>query len=189
MGAPIVVSSNGQHRYVNTGLTQSSWPTGQYERFDAGKTVGAPQQSEVNAVIVSGIVPSRFGQSYGGLHNFPRFLETWGGTALRIQGSMMQLAFSNYATAPFDQQGWERSNASLAQITPGGGTNEWINYYGAPTRVWGYDPALQRAPSAPIAQRMIQPSNSRSEYFLEVTADDPYTCQLRRFVFSGLTCP
>jgi hypothetical protein len=134
---------------------------------------------QVNAVIVSGIVPSRRQQSYGGLHNFPRFIET--GSALTIQGSLLQLGFSNYATAPFDFDSFERGQFPLAA--------EYIPYYGPPTRLWGYDPGLQYAPAGPVAQRFINPSNARNEYFLELTANDPYTCQMKRFIVPGITCP
>ncbi|MGC8713027.1 MAG: hormogonium polysaccharide biosynthesis protein HpsA, partial [Leptodesmis sp.] len=48
----------------------------------------------VNTIFISGIVPSRLQQSYGGLHNFPRFLEWWQGVNLNFSGSFLQLNFS-----------------------------------------------------------------------------------------------
>jgi hypothetical protein len=102
-------------------------------------------------------------------------------TALRIQGSLIQLNFSNYATSPFDFDALERNQRTVVDI--------YFPYYEPPLRFWGYDPALQYAPAGPASKRFIKPSNARNEYFLELSADDPYTCQLKRFVVPGLTCP
>jgi hypothetical protein len=140
----------------------------------------------VNAVIVSGIVPSRNGQSNGGLVNFPRFLESWDGNryasstssttqSLWFSGAMIQLNFSNYATAPWDQDAWEPGNNSAT------GTQN-IKYYTAPRRNWGYDVGLQYAPAGPVSRRMVTPAPERSEFYREPKADDPYICLLRRAV-------
>jgi hypothetical protein len=140
----------------------------------------------VNAVIVSGIVPSRNGQSNGGLVNFPRFLESWDGNryasstssstkSLWFSGAMIQLNFSNYATAPWDQDAWEPANDSST------GTQN-IKYYTAPLRNWGYDVGLQYAPAGPVSRRMVTPAPDRSEFYREPKADDPYICLLRRAV-------
>ncbi len=133
----------------------------------------------VNAMLISGITPSRRGNAYGGLHNFPRFLENWGNRNLFISGTLMQLNFSNYATGPFDQDSWEPG----ATPTPGGGSgNEWITYYGAPNRLWGYDVALQYAPATPVALRMAAPTLNRDEFYRELSATDPYVCTLRQAI-------
>ncbi|WAS06595.1 hypothetical protein LQF76_06850 [Gloeomargaritales cyanobacterium VI4D9] len=177
--SPIIVGSDGSHRTQTTG-TQAIVPLLNYQGINLRAAVPLRNTDyQVNAVIVSGIVPSRRQQPYGGLHNFPRFIET--GNALTIQGSLLQLGFSNYATAPFDFDSFERGQFPLAA--------EFIPYYGPPTRLWGYDPGLQYAPAGPVAQRFINPSNARNEYFLELTANDPYTCQMKRFVVPGITCP
>jgi hypothetical protein len=47
-----------------------------------GKLTAKPTQ--MNMIMISGIVPSRKGQSYGGLHNFPRFIEQWGGELISL---------------------------------------------------------------------------------------------------------
>jgi hypothetical protein len=182
-GTPIIINRDAAHRTLSgglTGSTQGNIPVNSYNAVTSRAAVPSRGTDyTVNAVIVSGLVPSRRLQSFGGLHNFPRFLEQ--GNALRIQGSLIQLAFSNYATAPFDFDSFERNQVGVVA--------ENIPYYGAPQRFWGYDPGLQYAPAGPVAQRFVIPSNARSEYFLETPADDPYTCQLRRFVVPGLTCP
>ncbi|APB34873.1 hypothetical protein GlitD10_2535 [Gloeomargarita lithophora Alchichica-D10] len=178
-GAPIILLSDGTHRTQTAGA-QAIVPVNNYNAVTTrGAVPGRGTNYTVNAVIVSGLVPSRRLQSYGGLHNFPRFIET--GNALNIQGSLIQLAFSNYGTAPFDFDSFERG---LVGANP-----ENIGYYGPPQRFWGYDPGLQYAPAGPVSERFISPSNARNEYFLELTADDPYTCQMKRFVVPGLTCP
>jgi hypothetical protein len=127
----------------------------------------------VNSIIVSGIVPSREGQSYGGLHNFPRFLESWQDRNLWFAGSFLQLNFSNSATAPFDQDVWEP-----ATTLPTSPNTEAIRYYWPPNRIWGYDPALQLAPAGPAASRFITAGKNRNEFYSELPANDPYIRRL-----------
>ncbi|MEM7769838.1 MAG: hormogonium polysaccharide biosynthesis protein HpsA [Cyanobacteria bacterium P01_A01_bin.37] len=125
--------------------------------------------NRVNAIIISGLTPSRAGQAYGGIHNFPRFVERW--NTLYISGSLLQLNFSRYATAPFSQNSWETGTP------PTGG--ESIRYYSPPQRRWGYDVALQYAPAGPLASRFVSVSNTpRSEFYSEPPADDPYLVML-----------
>jgi len=79
----------------------------------------------VNTAIVAGFMPSGWtnpatGASYGysgGLNNFPRFLEDWGGKTFTYTGSMIELFTS--------------------QI----GTGEWDtgSIYSPPKRVWSFD--------------------------------------------------
>ncbi|NJK27450.1 MAG: hypothetical protein HC925_01190, partial [Coleofasciculaceae cyanobacterium SM2_3_26] len=162
-----------------TGYNQASYMTfadqKQASRLDAKPT-------RVNAIIISGLVPSIANpsggkRSYGGLHNFPRFIERWNQpsplgtpTPLYISGSLVQLNFSNYATGPFSQIGWE------AGAFP---TGEQIKYYEPPNRRWGYDVGLQYAPASPVASRLTQVGNARSEYYEELSIDDRYICKLR----------
>lgn len=143
-----------------------------YEGFNTNKQlINAQNNTRINATIVSGLVPSRGQQSYGGLHNFPRFIENWSGDNLFISGALIQLKFSVYGTGPFDQDSWD------PRQTPAGA--ELIRYYGAPNRRWGYDVGLQYSPSGPVASRFITPSNTRSEFYREPPANDPYICALR----------
>ncbi|MEM1425976.1 MAG: hypothetical protein AAGF75_05425, partial [Cyanobacteria bacterium P01_H01_bin.130] len=55
-------------------------------------------------------------------------------------------------------------------------------YYRAPLRRWGYDVGLQYAPAGPIASRFVTLGDTRSEFYSEPTADDPYICLLRRTI-------
>jgi hypothetical protein len=88
-------------------------------RVGKGSTYPAVASStEVNAAILGGIVPSMKYSSTtesGGSHNFPRFLENWGGITFRYRGSMVCL--------------YESEIANQAYST---------SYYNAPTREWGF---------------------------------------------------
>ncbi|XFA74150.1 hormogonium polysaccharide biosynthesis protein HpsA [Thermosynechococcaceae cyanobacterium Okahandja] len=157
-------------------------PYNSYYGFGDDRSRNGAADTRVNAVIISGIVPSRPTQSYGGMHNFPRFIEGWGN--LWIQGSFIQLSFSTQATGPFDQDQWEvPTTAACRDVNTAfncpADTNERIKYYGAPARRWGYDVGLQLAPAGPVASRFITPARQRSEYYTELPADDPYILRLR----------
>ncbi|WP_009631833.1 hormogonium polysaccharide biosynthesis protein HpsA [Synechocystis sp. PCC 7509] len=170
--SPIVFDSEGAPR---TGTaTPGVKYAGAYQAFTNGKQRNIASVTRINAVLISGLVPSRQQQAYGGLHNFPRFLETWNGnpkTDLYLSGSFIQLNFSTSATAPFDQDSWEKLDTSDA--------NEPIEYYGPPNRRWGYDVALQfQAPGA-VSQRFTTISSIRSEFYRELPVDDPYIRKLR----------
>lgn len=71
----------------------------------------------LNAACFEGIVPSVTNQYYsGGLENFLRLLENWGGNTVTYNGSIVVMFPSFYAT------------------------NHWgSTYYGAPKRAWGFD--------------------------------------------------
>ncbi|WNC28925.1 hormogonium polysaccharide biosynthesis protein HpsA [Thermosynechococcus sp. PKX82] len=161
---------------------QASKPYNSYYGFGSQRSRNAATDTQVNAVIISGTVPSRPTQSYGGMHNFPRFLEGWGN--LTIQGSFIQLNFSTQATGPFDQDQWPIPNdprcrdVNTAFNCPAQSV-ELIQYYGAPTRRWGYDVGLQLAPAGPVARRFITPGRQRNEFYTELRADDPYILRLR----------
>lgn len=174
---PIKISRNGFPLYrVSAANPQQEYgrelaATKTYRAFSDDKDrIQAANDTRINATIVSGIVPSRAQQSYGGLHNFPRFLEIWGNN-LFISGALMQLNFSTSATAPFDQDSWEPGAAA--------NNNEQIKYYGPPVRNWGYDVGLQYAPAGPVARRFVTLSNTRSEFYRELPVDDEYIKNLR----------
>ncbi len=128
------------------------------------------EATRINAIVVSGLTPSRPNQSYGGLHNFPRFLENWDKKEFIFSGSFLQLNFSNYATAPFEQEGWDTGVAPTPQ--------EPIQHYYPPNRLWGYDVGLQFAPAGPAAARFVAPSSTRSEFYTEPPVSDPYINKL-----------
>ena len=137
-----------------------------------GADVELPSQTVVNAVFISGIVPSQIGQSYGGLHNFPRLSEWWQSINLSISGGFFQLSFSTSATAPFDADAWEPGATPTTE-------SDRISYYGAADRSWGYDVGLQYAPAGPIARRFVSIGQPRSEFYRELPVEDPYVVNLR----------
>ena len=180
--SPIIVSKQG-----NPLRATNSDYTGDYYTFAENKSLTlALADTRVNAIIISGLVPSRPGQSYGGLHNFPRFLESWetqDGAAipLFLSGSLLQLSFSGQATGPYDQDAWEVGGV-------GNPNNEGIQYYDPPLRRWGYDVGLQYAPAGPIAQRFVTVKSIRSEFYSEPPANDPYIQNLCRAIPNPRPC-
>ncbi|MEM6836157.1 MAG: hormogonium polysaccharide biosynthesis protein HpsA [Cyanobacteria bacterium P01_C01_bin.120] len=147
------------------------------ETNDRNENMPIAPDTYVNATFVGGIVPERPNESYGGLHNYPRFLENWIGNSLFISGSFIQLNFSTAATGPYDQEAWEPGTAPT--------TNEWFYHYQAPDRRWGFDVGLLYNPPAPAARRFSQLGRERSEYYRELPADDPYIQNLRCAEDSG----
>ncbi len=88
----------------------------------------------VNAAILSGHSPTscdwqRVGCSSpaygGGLENFPRFLENWGGITFTYTGSLVSLFFSQYSHGLW---------ANTANVGYAAGV-----YYSPPTRAWQFD--------------------------------------------------
>ncbi|WP_068819117.1 hormogonium polysaccharide biosynthesis protein HpsA [Phormidesmis priestleyi] len=142
-------------------------------------------QTRVNSIVVSGIVPSREWQSYGGLHNFPRFLEDWGDRPLNFAGSFLQLNFSNHGTGPFESEAWE-----VGQDVDSGSQN--LQYYSPPKRLWGYDVGLQLSPAGPAATRFVISSKNRNEFYSEPPVNDPYInmlCRVVKTTNSNVNCP
>ncbi len=186
---PIKISRNGNPIYCTAGTPVNSFcPIANQREYGSGGEsyrsintdfrdwINEARQTRVNATLISGIVPSRINQSYGGFHNFPRFIENWGGKDLNISGSFVQLNFSTYATGPFEKNQWQPASSD-----PQAASNvEFIMYYNAPNRRWGYDVGLQYAAAGAVAQRFVQPPASRSEFYRELKGNDPYICQLRR---------
>lgn len=150
----------------------------EYRNIKRGKFNTAAVNTRMNAIFISGLVPSRSGQSYGGFHNFPRFIENWSGERLYIAGAFVQLNFSTYDTAPFDQETWEPGNNPDLE-------GEYIPYYSPPDRRWGYDVALQYSPAGPVAARFVSSGSPRNEFYKQLSADDPYTKLLRCATVNG----
>jgi hypothetical protein len=95
---------------------------------NTGIKSGDASDTTVNAAMLEGIVPSNpaiagntyHGHTYtgysGGVENFLRLIEDWGGNTLTYNGSIVVMFPSNYAT------------------------NYWQgDYYGVPTRKWAFD--------------------------------------------------
>ncbi|NJN87179.1 MAG: hypothetical protein HC881_13880 [Leptolyngbyaceae cyanobacterium SL_7_1] len=178
--SPIYFDRNGNPMRLNgtgtPGISSAvSYESGRetyYAMSDPKPWMTGVSGTRVNAIIISGLVPSRSLQSYGGLHNFPRFLEDWRGSDLFISGAFLQLNFSNQGTGPYDQDAWEVGANPV--------NAERINYYDPPNRRWGYDVGIQYAPASPIAVRFSPPESTRSEFYSEPPANDPYIRNLCR---------
>ena len=98
----------------------------------------------MNAAILSGIVQTVSGSYSGGVENFPRFLEDWGGKTFTYSGSMVVMFESSIATAP-----WR-------------GTGESINIYNPPVRNWAFDQNFRNVaklpPGTPAVRALIRSS-------------------------------
>jgi hypothetical protein len=178
---PIRFDRNGKSSQIKSGVFEL-FPdnfTGQHIVFDDSdffedrqkNQIPAATPTRVNALMIAGIVPLRSGQNYGGLHNFPRLLEYWPGKSLIISGGFFQLNFSTHSTAPFDQDAWE----------PGASPNSSkVNnaFYGAATRIWGYDVGFQYTSVSPIARRFVTSGRPRSEFYRELPLEDAYVANL-----------
>ena len=174
--SPVRISPNGQPTFIGLGISEYD---GNYETIAnrserAYKEVTMTPSTDtqtVNAVMISGLVPSRQFQSYGGLHNFPRFLEFRRNKPISISGSFLNLKFSNQATGPYDQDAWE-----IADV-PAESGQQPFNF--APLRTWGYDVALQLTRPGPVSSRLVTVGGARSEFYRELPASDPYVLNLR----------
>lgn len=94
----------------------NNWDDADSNKSKSNRTAS---DTEISAAVLTGLVPSgkTGSNSYsGGVENFPRFLENWGGKSIRIRGSMVALFESEVGTARW-----------------GSGDT-----YGAPNRDWGF---------------------------------------------------
>jgi hypothetical protein len=96
----------------------------------------------VNAAMLEGIVasnPNISGNYSGGVENFMRLLENWGGNTLTYNGSIVVLFYSQWATNSWQPTG---------------------NYYDPPTRNWAFDLNFKSAsklpPLTPDSRAMIR---------------------------------
>lgn len=178
--SPVWVDRNGTYYFRGIDADENPVIVRFFDQFDTAaewvrvqdnKALIAARETFVNATMVSGISVKRPNQGYGGLHNFPRFLENWGGRNLFIQGAFIQLNFSTTNTAPFEQEALEPGQTPVAA--------EQIRYYAPPPRRWGYDVGLLYVPPAPAARRFVTIGSPRSEYYRELPANDPYIVNLR----------
>ncbi len=116
-----------------------------------------PAETEISTCLLTGIVHTTNAQASGGVHNFPRLLENWGGTSpatgLYIRGSMVAMFESQVATEPWS-----------------------IRYYQGAGRYWGLHQNLRAEngahdlPLEPIvlnAQRVRYREVSPTEYAAE----------------------
>jgi hypothetical protein len=98
----------------------------------------------VNTAFLSGVVPTTANPNVysGGVENFPRFLENWGGKTLTYNGSMVEIFQSKQAVGI-----WGKSNV-----------------YSAPIRKWAFDTRLRTSPPPGV---FIVVSYSRGRWYME----------------------
>jgi hypothetical protein len=92
----------------------------------------------INSAFLGGVdtTPDGFVDQYnGGLENYPRFHEDWGGQSLNYQGSFVSLGESEHVEG--------------AWCGTGGTTAAGCNIYNPPARNWNFDPAFNKAANLP----------------------------------------
>ena len=97
----------------------------------------------VYAAFISGVDATVAGQYNGGLENYPRMHESWGGT-LFIRGSFVSLGVPVHANGI-----WCGTGGSCSQSAAGCGTGASCNIYNPPTRAWDYDTDFQTVANLP----------------------------------------
>ena len=90
--------------------------------------------------------PGPNGQTSGGVHNYPRMIEQWGGAGLYIRGSMVAMFESRVAMEPWS-----------------------IREYDAPTRYWGLHENLRGSNGAHHLPLEPQLLNARRMRFTLLT--------------------
>ena len=88
--------------------------------------------TEYATALLVGLQPTSDTHNSGGAHNLPRFLESWSGDTATLRGSLATLFSCKIATQPFSGQ-----------------------YYGAPTRNWGFDQIFKNGNYPPITPKVI----------------------------------
>ncbi|MEO8604366.1 MAG: hypothetical protein ABI629_17460 [bacterium] len=83
------------------------------------------------AAVLGGVDATTVGNYNGGLENYPRFHEDWGGTSLNYQGSFVSLGTT------------EHVNGNWC------GTGTGCNIYNPPARLWNFDPGYNDAANLP----------------------------------------
>ncbi len=111
------------------------------EGFDLQKTLttnkpGSSGAVEISAALLMGLTPTNptlgnKGESSGGAHNFPRFLENWN-HATFIRGSLVALFESRIATEPWS-----------------------TDYYDPPARNWGFNDLFSQGRFPPGTPRVL----------------------------------
>ncbi len=131
--------SSNTYDGVNNSVTPTILPngTGGAGSGSARDTKFGATATEISTALLVGIVPTNHnpagltdgppssganGQASGGVHNFPRLLEVWGGAGLYIRGSMVAMFESRVA-----MESWN------------------LRIYSAPGRYWGLHQNLRSA--------------------------------------------
>ncbi len=101
-----------------------------------GSTRRNAETTWVNAAFLGGVDTTATGDYNGGLENYPRFHEDWGGgRALNYQGSFVSLG--------------EPVRVDGDWCGTGGSTTNGCNIYNPPVRNWNFDPAFNDVANLP----------------------------------------
>ena len=196
-GQPLLVPVLQFQNTTNSGFPLATPTNAQGNNVIPTKWIQQATQTTFNLAAAAGDTPARANsttqlfESNGGLYNFVRFLENWqNNTTARSSGSFIQLKRSAYATAPWGSvlpapnlgpptavgtfgypQGY-RSGYSLLGFYYGW---DYLPFYVAPNRVWGFDVALLSQSPDLFAQKLtLAPTSPPNEFFREVGRDDSW---------------
>ena len=114
-------------------LSQGFSDTTSLSGFDP---VATTTNIEISAALLVGITPTNkngTGNSSGGAHNLPRFLENWGSKNVYIRGSLVSLFESRVFTEPYNSSG----------------------YYSPPNRYWGFNSMFRDGRYPPGTPRVM----------------------------------
>lgn len=89
------------------------------------------QSTRVNAAFLGGVDTTSTGKYNGGLENYPRFHEDWGGMTLTYQGAFVSLGEPEHVDGDWC------------------GTGGGCNIYNPPARAWNFDPGYNNAANLP----------------------------------------
>ena len=118
--------------------------------------------SEYSTALLMGLVPTGkngWNQTSGGLHNFPRFLEDWGGVDCRIRGSLVALFECRIANDPWN-----------------------LRVYTPPNRIWGFNLLFDSGVMPPLTPKTVQIRRVGAN---DITKDD-YNAKLTAWGYSTL---
>lgn len=136
----------GNNRNADAGLPPA--PGGSLPNYETAVRAGIIAGNNMSALAANGpadLDAGNGGESRlsGGMHNFPRFLENWGGTRWNFIGALAPLYRSTQAVSPYNAIGV---------------------IYGAPIRNWGFDTSFRnpsRLPPGTPAFQYIEPTAFR----------------------------
>ena len=99
-------------------ILSNSW-----DDVNSDQSIGHRRASDttIRAAVMAGTLETTPGNYNGGIENFPRFLEDWGGMSMTYVGSLVCMWISEWATGQFVYGG---------------------EYYIAPSRNWSFDSAF-----------------------------------------------
>ena len=101
----------------------------------ATASVRAGANTTINAAFLGGVDVTNGGLYNGGLENYPRSHENWGGTTLPYNGSYASLGMPVHVNGSWCGTGGTASNTA----NTGSGTGANCNIYSPPVRAWNYD--------------------------------------------------